>query len=102
MGDLVTGLVQAPVGNVLVVAGLGFIALSILGRLKDWFALSKTGRYVAGTAGVLLVAVGSGLYREQWKDGDSVTDIAIVVTAATASQPTSTGRFHIDSKYMGT
>jgi len=102
MADVLTVLTNASLGNVLVLSGVAFLALALLGRWKNWFALSRTTRYTSAGLGVALVIAGGAV------DGgvigrrlDTIDDIAIIVDAANTTQPTTTGRFHIDGKYMG-
>lgn len=100
MADAVSTIVRGPVGNVLVAAGVCFVALALIGSLKNWFRLSPSNRYVSGGIGALMVAGGIALSSDtQWPD--LIADVEIFVDAATPAQPTTVGRFYVDGTYKG-
>ncbi|HWA91328.1 MAG TPA: hypothetical protein VG889_14925 [Rhizomicrobium sp.] len=58
MGDLVKALLGAPVNSVLVVVGLAFLALAVLGKIGDRLDPGPRGRIGAGVLGAILLVLG--------------------------------------------
>lgn len=60
MNDLVGHLVDAPLANILIVAGLAFLGIAILGKISGKIEPSTAGRIMAGVLGAVLLM--SGVY----------------------------------------
>ena len=103
MPEFLTALIRAPLANLLIVLGAGFLALAVLGRFKTWFALTKNNRYASGGLGAVMVVVGLVVPGPQppKPEAETIKDVSILVTAAAPHQPTTKGQFYIDGKYRG-
>ena len=60
MGDVIAHLVDAPLANILVLAGLTFLAIAILGKVSGKIEPGTAGRVMAGVLGAVLFV--SGIY----------------------------------------
>ena len=58
MGDLISHLTDAPIPNLLVLAGLAFVAIAVLGNITAKINPSKNGRIASGVVGAALIAGG--------------------------------------------
>ncbi len=58
MTELVTHLIDAPVANIFIVAGLAFLAVAVLGRVSATIDPGKGGRIAAGLLGAVLTVYG--------------------------------------------
>lgn len=58
MFDLVNRALEAPIANILVVAGLLSLAGAVLGQVSSRVSLSKTQRTISGILGMILLVVG--------------------------------------------
>jgi hypothetical protein len=58
MGDLLTHLIDAPVANILILAGLAFLAVGVIGRISGKIEPSQSGRLLSGLLGTLLLVYG--------------------------------------------
>jgi hypothetical protein len=58
MSDLLTHALDAPVANILILAGLFFLAVAVLGKIGGKIEPGASGRVLSGILGVILVAVG--------------------------------------------
>ena len=71
MGELVDVVLSAPLANVLVIAGILFLLVAVLGNVPGKINPGKGGRIAAGTIGLLLIAVGLRMYLIVEKPGDN-------------------------------
>jgi len=62
MDDLVKGLFELPVSNLLIVAGLVFLCIAVVGKISGKIDPGKAGRIASGTIGTILLAVGLSMY----------------------------------------
>ncbi len=62
MGDLIGHLTDAPIPNLLVLAGLAFVAIAVLGNITAKVNPSKNGRIASGVVGAALLAGGLMLH----------------------------------------
>ena len=58
MSDLLSHLVDAPLANILILAGLAFLAIAVIGKIRGKIEPSTSGRVMAGTLGLALLACG--------------------------------------------
>jgi len=58
MTDLLSHLVDAPLANILILAGLAFLAIGIVGKISGKIEPSTTGRVMSGLLGVALLIYG--------------------------------------------
>ena len=58
MSDLLSHLVDAPFANILILAGLGFLAIAVIGKISGKIDPSATGRAMAGVVGIALLVYG--------------------------------------------
>ena len=66
MEQLISTIFGAPVGTLLVVAGLVFLLISVVGSVAGKIDPGKSGRIAAGTIGAVLLVTGIGMqFREQ-------------------------------------
>ena len=56
--DLLTHLVDAPLPNILIVAGLAFLGIAAVGKIVGTVEPDRTGRIVSGVLGAVLLIVG--------------------------------------------
>lgn len=63
--ELVKAILSAPVANVLILVGLVFLGLAILGKAQGKFELDKNGRIAATVLGAVLVIIGLIIYLYQ-------------------------------------
>src|SRR5215469_11697707 len=59
MGDLLSHLVDAPLANILILAGLAFLGVAVIGKISGKIEPSTSGRVMAGILGLALLAYGS-------------------------------------------
>lgn len=70
MGDLLTHLVDAPLANILILAGLAFVGIAVIGKVSGKIEPSTSGRVMAGVFGLGLLAY--GIYAHSVADTRSV------------------------------
>src|SRR5215467_7651081 len=58
MVDLLSHLADAPLANILVLAGLVFLAIGVIGKISGKIEPSAAGRVMAGVLGTVLLLVG--------------------------------------------
>jgi hypothetical protein len=58
MDELLSHLVDAPLANIFILAGLAFLAIGILGKVSGKTEASTTGRILSAVAGVVLMIYG--------------------------------------------
>lgn len=58
MTDIITHLFDAPIANLLVVAGIAFLGVAVLGNIANKIAPGKVGRILAGLVGTVLIIGG--------------------------------------------
>lgn len=89
MGDLIGHLTDAPIPNLLVLAGLVFVAIAVLGNITAKINPSKNGRIASGVVGAALIA--GGLMFHAASDTTRAPATPPVGTAAVATQPAAAG-----------
>ena len=62
MDDLIKAIFSAPIATLLIVAGVGFLAIAVLGKISGTLEAGKTGRLVSGTIGTALLVIGLNIY----------------------------------------
>jgi hypothetical protein len=58
MTDILSHLIDAPLANILILAGLAFLAIAVLGRISGKIEPSAGGRVMSGVLGAVLLAYG--------------------------------------------
>jgi hypothetical protein len=58
MTDLLSHMLDAPVANILILAGLAFLAIAVLGKISGKIEPSTTGRMMSGLLGMVLLIYG--------------------------------------------
>src|SRR5215472_6845528 len=58
MSDLLSHLVDAPLANILILAGLAFLGIAVVGKISGKIEPSTSGRIMAGILGLALLAYG--------------------------------------------
>jgi len=71
MQDMMIKLVDLPLARMFVLAGVVFLLLAVMGRIEGKIDPGHVGRVGASIIGVLLMAVGLGMY---FLDGDAMRD----------------------------
>jgi hypothetical protein len=71
MGDLFQHLVDEPIGNVIVMAGLALLFVAAVGKIAGKIEPDTRGRIVSGCLGLILVPGGLALHRFQDLNGDT-------------------------------
>ena len=62
MDDLFKAIFSAPIATLLIVAGVGFLAIAVLGKIGNIFEAEKIGRIVSGTIGTTLLVIGLNIH----------------------------------------
>jgi hypothetical protein len=89
MSGVLSHLTDAPLPNLLLLAGLGFLAVGIVGKIEGKINLNKSGRTMSGLAGVILMIVGFNLH----VSADSGPASTETVQPAPPARPTPAIRF---------
>jgi len=97
MGDFLGHLVDAPLANILILAGLGFLAVAVIGKFAGKIEPGTSGRLMSGVLGILLLAYGiyshSAADKPQSQSGQGAEKQDVVATqpqpatSATRTQP---------------
>lgn len=58
MSDFLSHLVDAPFSNILILAGLGFLAVAVIGKISGKIDPSASGRVMSGVLGIALLIYG--------------------------------------------
>ena len=58
MTDVLSHLVDAPIANILILAGLAFLAIGVLGKISGKIEPNTTGRILSGLLGLILLIYG--------------------------------------------
>ncbi len=61
MDKVIETILSAPISTLLIVAGVGFLAITVLGKISNTLNAGKTGRIVSGAIGTALLIVGLSL-----------------------------------------
>jgi hypothetical protein len=64
MGEIIRAVVSAPIANLVLLGGLIFVGIAIVGNISGKLELGRTGRLAAGVVGGLLLVVGLSMDRE--------------------------------------
>jgi len=83
MTDLLSHLVDAPLANILILAGLAFLGIAVIGKIRGKIEPSTSGRIMAGALGLALLAC--GIYAH------SVGDVARTNATQSANEKQSPG-----------
>ena len=86
MDELIKAALEAPVANLLIIAGLVFLGIAVVGRVGDRIEPDKTGRMASGGLGALLLVIGLAMHLLT----DSSTSPTSAATAEPSTSPTST------------
>jgi len=62
MDEFFKAIFSAPIATLLIVAGVGFLAIAVLGKISGTLEAGKTGRLVSGTIGTALLVIGLNIY----------------------------------------
>jgi len=76
MEELLTHLVDAPLANILILAGLAFLGVAVIGKISGRIEPSTSGRVMAGVLGLGLLAY--GIYAHAAADASSKKDGTVV------------------------
>lgn len=58
MGDFINNIISAPVANLLIIAGIAFLGVAVVGKIVGKIEPGKTGRIVSGGIGIILLIIG--------------------------------------------
>lgn len=58
MGDFINNIISAPVANLLILAGIAFLGIAVIGKIVGKIDPGKTGRLVSGGIGIILLIIG--------------------------------------------
>jgi hypothetical protein len=84
-------LVEAPVANLFMVAGLAFLGIAVVGDISGKIQPGKTGRILSGLIGIVLVSSGLMMYSPQPPTGSVVpTNVPTVEVRVAATKPSPT------------
>jgi hypothetical protein len=85
MDDLLSHLVDAPLANIIVLAGLAFLAIGVLGKISSKIEPNTTGRVLSAVVGVALLIF--GIYSHRIQDAkERGRGVAMTQTPAQPSQ----------------
>ena len=62
MSDLAKEILNAPLGTILILAGLAFLAIGIVGKIKGKIEPGTWGRVLAGIAGLVFLGIGLAMH----------------------------------------
>ena len=62
MDELIKGVFAAPIANLLVIAGLVFLGIAVVGKIPGKIEPGKTGRIASGTVGAILLVMGLAMH----------------------------------------
>ena len=87
--DFLSHLVDAPLANILIVAGLIFLGIAAVGKVTGKIEPDKFGRLVAGLLGVALLAAGvvTHVQGDKARGGKSVASVQPAIRAFYVSSP---------------
>ena len=88
MEDLIASLSTAPIANLLILGGLVFLGIAVVGKISGKIEPGKSGRIAAGALGTVLLIVGSIMH--VMPAPSATPPPATVAPQATPVQPTST------------
>jgi hypothetical protein len=92
MADLIGHLVDAPLANILILAGIAFLAVGVLGKISGKIEPGNTGRVISGLVGVVLLVY--GIYAHGQSDAaqaQAKQQATSPTPANSTSTPTTTG-----------
>ncbi|MGA1841849.1 MAG: CARDB domain-containing protein [bacterium] len=58
MGDFINNIISTPVANLLIIAGIAFLGIAVIGKIVGKIEPGKTGRLVSGGIGIILLVIG--------------------------------------------
>ncbi len=89
--ELVKTLLESPVANLFMVAGLVFLGIAVVGDISGKIQPGKTGRILSGLLGIVLVSSGLMMYSRQPPTGSVVpTNVPTVEVKVAATEPSPT------------
>jgi len=65
MGDFVTALLQSPIANLFILAGILFLGIAVVGNVSGKIQPGTGGRILSGLIGVALMGAGLAIYSSQ-------------------------------------
>jgi hypothetical protein len=83
MTDFLTHLVDAPLANILIVAGLVFLGVGAVGKVVGKIEPDRLGRVIAGLLGVVLLAAGFAIHIQGNKSAPSPASVQPVIRVFT-------------------
>ncbi len=89
--EILKALIESPVANLFMVAGLVFLGIAVVGDITGKIQPGKTGRILSGLLGIVLMSMGLMMYSRQPPTGPAVpTNVPVVDVkiAAIESSPT--------------
>jgi hypothetical protein len=90
METLLNDIFTAQPDALLMIAGLAFIAVAILGSIKTYINPGKIGRIAAGAVGAILLIVGLVMYKPAPTPPSASVDEAVAKAGTAGSQATTT------------
>jgi hypothetical protein len=88
MADLVGHLVDAPLANVLILAGIAFLAVGVIGKISGKIEPGNTGRVLSGLVGIALLVY--GIYAHGQSDAAQAQPKSQATSPTPANNSTST------------
>jgi hypothetical protein len=80
MDDIVKAIFSAPIATLLIVAGLGFLVIAVLGKIGNLLEAGKTERFASGAIGTTLLIVGLSIHLKTALVNPSPTSPVITAT----------------------
>ncbi len=88
MDEIIKAIFSAPIATLLIIAGVAFLAISVLGKISNLFEAGKTGRFAAATIGTALLIIGLSISLKTTTSSSTMSSPSPVVTSS-ASQNSS-------------
>ena len=101
MDELIKAALEAPVANLLIVAGLVFLGIAVVGRVGDKIEPDKTGRIASGGLGVLFLVVGLAMHLLTEPSSTSPTRTATPAPTSCSVSPIERFRDVYDREQLG-
>lgn len=94
MGDFINNIISAPVANLLIIAGIAFLGIAVIGKIVGKIEPGKAGRLVSGGIGIILLIIGLVMHfgqTEMPKQPESKPSATQTETKEQTDIPTSSG-----------
>ena len=75
MSDLAKEILNAPLGTILILAGLAFLAIGIVGKIKGKIEPGTWGRVLSGIAGLVFLGIGLAMHLGGQKKGATTRNL---------------------------